>query len=1217
MFSPKARRAQEAVDFSAELRQRDGGWALGQIASLGIGSELTALAHDPVQGFLAVGTVRGRVHVFGAPGVQLSWDVGILSKIRHLAFKAGSGFLAVVDAKDTLYVFDLQRLDNHGRPHRDSSLSLRSSPTCLETCAAHSFLLLGCTDGSVDCYDLDRGALAKEARINNLWLAQEEILRRSGLPGAPSRRHIPVCTDIKTHPFNLHLLLVAYEGGVALYNLATRAVERNWEFVLPPGAPGGGNDTQEALFAERRPAATCLAWRPDGLLFAAGHEDGTISFISVEDDMPIMMRTLERADVNKTTEADLFGADRPPANREPIFRLAWSGFPQETYLERASAAFAAKGPASPTIPTYPTLAEGRADSQGGTTLVILGGLLPSDPTGVHLLELPAFSPPSATSGAGKPGSISLAMREALRSSISPSVHHLYPTTAPPEDFLLLPRSSPYYGNSYDPTAIIITSGRDQRYTVLAAPHSSNNVAAFTFPPTTSRAPRPLSLPSALSFSGKETCHSSQIVTVSGLAYRQLLHQFDVADELGERLPLRGGFAFPSPRPSRAHGPLPSTSDQHPRLLLTSHTDLVVRFWDVSDHLLWGRKADEATEPRIQHEYPRPLRHLDVDIKSALQDARANELAAARLLRDRPWELELDKVVFAEENAEVAVTLSTGDVLVWRFANGEHPADVEFDRIEAEANLDETVENALRDLSLDQAGPSTSVHPPRLSSPPTSPPPPSHHRVARAAFLAFPGRSRSGSIASPAFNAERDPQDHYIDLRGAIVGRPDLDGFRPTAAFKFSSDITSKTCLALSNVGFLAASTGSTLLVVDLRGPDVLLVDVPSGGANGKARVDASPITALTWTISSIGKDLDRSPRLLVTQGSGLTRVFELANVGGGWHLSESFHSVQHDSTRGAFATFVLDKHGNPLLANSQQLQLALSHQQAFAAPDHIDARGALTSLWITVSRHRIACFLNIDGPKTAEYEDEHVQFEAATVVQRQGSSALLVQSKDRNLTVLSLPDLSYITRMSFEQSVHDSAGVVSLAPDGDLVQLLDPLDIRLHTVRDLHRPAFPPRTIAFDPSVPVLSPTNVLRAVGSALGAWFGGQKVYSGSEIDAILGGPNRPPPKNRPAPGAPPPIIAAVRAKAEGSGSTTPTQSQFVQDATDSARDIMARTNAALEQRGEYLGYLQERLGTMSDDAARFVAETKKQAQIEAGKRSIAAGFSSGLSSLWKKVP
>lgn len=51
---------------------------------------------DPVQSLLAVGTEHGRLFVSGRPGVQLSWELGYPSKIRHLAFRSGSGFLCLV-----------------------------------------------------------------------------------------------------------------------------------------------------------------------------------------------------------------------------------------------------------------------------------------------------------------------------------------------------------------------------------------------------------------------------------------------------------------------------------------------------------------------------------------------------------------------------------------------------------------------------------------------------------------------------------------------------------------------------------------------------------------------------------------------------------------------------------------------------------------------------------------------------------------------------------------------------------------------------------------------------------------------------------------------------------------------------------------------------------------------------------------------------------------
>lgn len=51
----------------------------------------------------------------------------------------------------------------------------------------------------------------------------------------------------------------------------------------------------------------------------------------------------------------------------------------------------------------------------------------------------------------------------------------------------------------------------------------------------------------------------------------------------------------------------------------------------------------------------------------------------------------------------------------------------------------------------------------------------------------------------------------------------------------------------------------------------------------------------------------------------------------------------------------------------------------------------------------------------------------------------------------------------------------------------------------MNRPAFPPKLTIIDPSIPIPAQVSALTWVGSALGSWFGGAKVYTGAEIDAI----------------------------------------------------------------------------------------------------------------------
>lgn len=143
-------------------------------------------------------------------------------------------------------------------------------------------------------------------------------------------------TDVKLHPLDPNVILIAYDGGVAAWNFADKAPLKHWELVVPPGAPGGGNDPDESLFQERRLKPTCLAWRADGLVFAVGTEEGCIAFCSVDDENTLGIRTIEKADVNKMTEDDLFGAqggNRKLTEREPIFKVSK---PDYCHLSRPS-----------------------------------------------------------------------------------------------------------------------------------------------------------------------------------------------------------------------------------------------------------------------------------------------------------------------------------------------------------------------------------------------------------------------------------------------------------------------------------------------------------------------------------------------------------------------------------------------------------------------------------------------------------------------------------------------------------------------------------------------------------------------------------------------------------------------------------------------------------------------------------------------------------------
>lgn len=168
--------------------------------------------------------------------------------------------------------------------------------------------------------------------------------------------------------------------------------------------------------------------------------DGSIAFWAVEDDeQPLMVRTLDEVDVHKVDGEKLEqylpddeDGPKPPSKphepREPIFKLAWSGYPN----------------------SY--------DPRGGeTSLVILGGQFGHDPPGINVLWLSPFNPP-APPAAAPDQSLHPSFRDAMRESLDPQSAYFYRTPDLVQDFLLTPRDSPHFAGAWNPTTIMMLFG---------------------------------------------------------------------------------------------------------------------------------------------------------------------------------------------------------------------------------------------------------------------------------------------------------------------------------------------------------------------------------------------------------------------------------------------------------------------------------------------------------------------------------------------------------------------------------------------------------------------------------------------------------------------------------------------------------------------------------------------------------------------------------------
>lgn len=204
-----------------------------------------------------------------------------------------------------------------------------------------------------------------------------------------------------------------------------------------------------------------------------------------------MVRTITHEDVNVADAESLLTAGALDnqirrenkaafANREPIFKLAWASFPDPTEMRLIIAAQQAAEAGEPLSNATHDYAE-----RGETLLVVLGGQSSGEKPGINILQFPKYQPPLINAKA-LPQSPSQGLppqnRYAFRDSLMPTGTSYYPTQTPPEDFILIPRSSPYFNLSHDPVGLIVTLTPDPTLPKLGIPVAERGMEAWVFPP---------------------------------------------------------------------------------------------------------------------------------------------------------------------------------------------------------------------------------------------------------------------------------------------------------------------------------------------------------------------------------------------------------------------------------------------------------------------------------------------------------------------------------------------------------------------------------------------------------------------------------------------------------------------------------------------------------------------------------------------------------------
>lgn len=677
-------------------------------------------------------------------------------------------------------------------------------------------------------------------------------------------------------------------------------------------------------------------------MFAVGHFDGCITFWAYgEPDKPLMVRTITHEDVNVTDADELFSAGvldkgKPrerdadgqlvisavSANREPIFKLTWASFPDQASLRLLATAQAADETLEPVSNATMEYAE-----RGETLLLVLGGQSPGEKPGINILQFPAYQPPlSQKARPSSPNSESMPVQEryAYRDSLAPTGSSFYATATPPEDFVLMPRNSPYFNLSLDPIAIFVTltpdpniakpeSGRmaergieawafpPPRSTVIpASPGRKNYVQpgegekavamtpapVWTSPQMTPRAaspsagwrlpwssgspapspklpPSPLlrvptpdsagsssslnpirartkirkryRLPAQL-WSGATSVLTSDIHSLPTPLFKRLITwSIDHAEQdLASRVPLQGGLVVPDLQSHGAPDVKVAKMESY-RIMVTSHSDATVRFWDISPHLL-------LLPSPLHFEYPNPLPHLTISIAEYLKHPDVKHLPLARLWEQDRSKVRIKSVHLAREALECTITMVSGEVIVTKFGEA---------RKGSRHTPDEDEDDSPKDSYF----------------PKTPEPAQVEHKV------------------------------EYVEEITEIghLAKWNMDGFKPVAIFTLkrgeplqcsvsdigeSASMNTVICSADTTAGFIAvAFSANSLAILDMRGPDVILregfdedgVMVKKRRKKGNVQNvpgETSQVGALQWVVAGLGNDPSPRPRLIVSYVKG-------------------------------------------------------------------------------------------------------------------------------------------------------------------------------------------------------------------------------------------------------------------------------------------------------------------------------------------------------------
>ncbi|WWD20056.1 hypothetical protein CI109_104529 [Kwoniella shandongensis] len=1287
MFKSKAPSLAPETDYTKNLRENSF-YRYGHLRSLGLTGEITALAVDPILSLFAVGTSSGLVHVYGAPPFQFTLPVSTISSsgpaqaVKFLFFHPGHHRLIIIDAGNTLHTYSLQQMTDNPNPlnhpplpTKEISYTLWGTVTSVDQpLPSHTHLFFTIKDGTTLTWDLSRRGLGSW-KVGNCWQDYENRMIRSGIPGRRKTLGGPMATCIAINPRDLNILLIGYEGGVVAWDIQKNEVAKTFEMTLPPGAPGGGSyqDADGSLWTERTPSVTSIAWRPDGLVFVVGHADGCMTFWAYsEPDKPLMVRTITHEDVNVTDAESLFDAgallnqirkiekdqdgnivtSAVAANREPVYKLAWASFPDQLALKAIMAAQGTEAAGEPLSNATVDYAE-----RGETLLLVLGGQSPGEKPGISILQFPAYKPPvmgrRGTTPQSPSESMPLQERYAYRDSLAPTGSSNYLTKTPPEDFVLIPRTNPYFNLCHDPIAIIVSLTPDPNLPPIKEPTATRGLEAWVFPPPRSNVIPP-------SPGRKNFVQPGEGEKIVAMTPAPVLSPTPVTP--GRASP--GGWRLPwtAAAPTTPTTSSPTLSVPTPGSSYGGNTRRQAKIrrqlrppsaiWSGGMTLL-GCELVALTTPMFKRlisfsienagneDVPRIPLHGGMavpDLQShGAPDVKVAKLESYRILVTfhadatvRFWDASPHLLLlptplrFEYPGPLPHLTISLGEYL-------KHP-DVAHLPL---AQLWQTDRTKVKIKSVHLAREALECVITMVSG-----------EVIVTKFGEAKGKARGEDDIEELDDEGGEKGDSYFPVMPAQeeaggsggngwveevteighLAKWKVDGFKPVAIFTLKRG--EPLSCAVSDIGFIAVAFASkSLAIIDMRGPDVILREgFDEDGLLMKKKKkkgnvqnvvgESSVVGAMKWVVAGMGADVTNRPRLIVSYAKGMTKIYVLINVLGEWVVETKPPTFTNESLAGPLASFVLDPiTGSELNASSESLQAAM---RDMAAAEHQHGKGKdvpTHCLWIAASRKSIRCAVNFNGERVAKVELEEEELSDVFYVTRHGQKVLVAVTTTGTAMFYSVPFLQYITRLDLFFGLQGRPiGRLSIDDrSGDFIEYSGPLDINIRTFFHFRKP-YPPRV---DPCAvkKFVPPQPTPLTASTMVGAWIWGGAPLTGVQLDALLGGPSRPPPPKVPPP-PPKPLISwgkppdepekVVPSAANVAPKRTAVHKQKapVRDARERDDVYSEMTNTAA-LRGDYLDTLGDSLNNVSASASQYLSQAKNTAMKEAAKSTARGVF------------